>query len=44
MATRLQMEAICIVLKKRFNNLSVEELFKLTYDVVEAYENAEQKK
>ena len=40
MPTRKQMEAISLILKKRFPNLRVDELIKLSYDLADAYEGA----
>lgn len=41
--TRRNVEAVTEVLKKRFNNLTVVELNKLVFDILEAIEEAEAK-
>ena len=41
MASRAQVLAVVAVLKRRFNNLTAEELLALAYDIVEALEKVE---
>ena len=36
MASRAELQAVVAVLKKRFNNLSAEELLALAFDILEA--------